>query len=91
MVVFLKLAKEAGLPAGVLNVVTASRARAPAVGKELCENPIVKKISFTGSTNVGKVTGYLLLGGGWVDGWEGGEGEVSLKDDHGSDLWHDYF
>ncbi|KAK7102098.1 glutarate-semialdehyde dehydrogenase-like isoform X2 [Littorina saxatilis] len=49
-----ELAKQAGLPEGVLNVVTASRANAPSVGKELCENPIVKKISFTGSTNTGK-------------------------------------
>ena len=51
----LQLAKQAGLPAGVLNVVTASRTSAPSVGKELCENPIVKKISFTGSTSTGKV------------------------------------
>lgn len=50
-----ELASRAGLPAGVLNVVTASRANASAVGQELCENPIVKKISFTGSTNVGKI------------------------------------
>ena len=75
----MKLAKEAGLPAGVLNVVTASRASAPAVGKELCENPIVKKISFTGSTNVGKVTEYLLLGGRWVDGWVAGKGRCHCK------------
>ncbi|KAK7499588.1 hypothetical protein BaRGS_00009240 [Batillaria attramentaria] len=50
-----KLAEQAGLPPGVLNVVTSSRSNAAAVGKELCENPIVKKISFTGSTNVGKI------------------------------------
>nr|KAG5708414.1 hypothetical protein BaRGS_026141 [Batillaria attramentaria] len=49
------LAEQAGLPPGVLNVVTSSRSNAAAVGKELCENPIVKKISFTGSTNVGKI------------------------------------
>ncbi|XP_076447556.1 succinate-semialdehyde dehydrogenase, mitochondrial-like isoform X2 [Babylonia areolata] len=50
-----ELAKQAGLPDGVLNVVTASRTNAPSVGKELCENPIVKKISFTGSTGTGKI------------------------------------
>ena len=53
--VTLQLGRQAGLPAGVLNVVTSSRSNAPSVGKELCENPIVKKISFTGSTGTGKV------------------------------------
>lgn len=52
---------QAGLPPGVLNVVTSSRANAPAVGKELCENPLVKKISFTGSTSTGKVSHLNLL------------------------------
>ncbi len=47
------LAEKAGFPAGVLNVVTGMDASA--IGKELCENPSVKKISFTGSTRVGKV------------------------------------
>ena len=37
---------------GVINIITGSAA---AIGKELTENPIVKKISFTGSTEVGKV------------------------------------
>ncbi|XP_012939344.1 glutarate-semialdehyde dehydrogenase isoform X2 [Aplysia californica] len=50
-----QLAEEAGLPAGVLNVVTGSRDNAAALGKELCESPIVSKISFTGSTAVGKI------------------------------------
>jgi len=48
------LAKEAGIPAGVFNVVTASRNKTPDVGKLLCEHPSVRKISFTGSTEVGK-------------------------------------
>lgn len=48
------LAKEAGIPAGVFNVVTASRDNTPDVGKLLCEHPVVRKISFTGSTDVGK-------------------------------------
>ena len=51
----LQLAEKAGLPPGVLNVVTCSRNNAGEVGKMLCENPTVKKISFTGSTVVGKV------------------------------------
>ncbi|CAI3925628.1 NADP-dependent succinate-semialdehyde dehydrogenase [Commensalibacter papalotli (ex Botero et al. 2024)] len=44
------LAEEAGLPAGVLNVVTGA---AKAIGDELCNNPIVRKITFTGSTEIG--------------------------------------
>src|SRR5690606_23832275 len=45
------LCEEVGLPAGVVNVVTGSAAE---IGKELCTNPLVKKITFTGSTEVGK-------------------------------------
>lgn len=48
-----KLAEEAGFPAGVFNVVVGKN---PAhVGKLLCESPKVSKISFTGSTAVGKL------------------------------------
>ncbi|RVU32241.1 MULTISPECIES: NAD-dependent succinate-semialdehyde dehydrogenase [Neptunomonas] len=47
------LAEEAGVPAGVINVVTTKRPIE--VGRELCTNPIVKKVSFTGSTPVGKI------------------------------------
>ncbi|PCJ90492.1 MAG: aldehyde dehydrogenase, partial [Hyphomicrobiales bacterium] len=46
--------EEAGLPKGVLNVVTCSRDHVAAVGDELVENPLVKGISFTGSTPVGR-------------------------------------
>lgn len=49
------LAQRAGIPAGVLNVVTCSRANAPEVGGEITANPIVRKLSFTGSTAVGKI------------------------------------
>ena len=48
-----ELADRAGLPAGVLNVLTSSSASD--VGKELCSNPIVRKISVTGSTEIGKL------------------------------------
>ncbi len=48
-----KLAEEAGLPAGVLSVVTSMDASG--VGKEFCENPTVRKLSFTGSTEVGRI------------------------------------
>lgn len=47
------LAEEAGVPHGVINVITASSGHE--VGLELCSNPIVKKLSFTGSTEVGKL------------------------------------
>ena len=47
------LAERAGIPAGVFNVLTTSDA--PSTGKEFCENPIVRKLSFTGSTNVGRI------------------------------------
>ena len=56
-----QLAEEAGLPPGVLNVVTASRSNAGEVGKVLSQHPIVSKISFTGSTAVGKVREYNIL------------------------------
>jgi succinate-semialdehyde dehydrogenase / glutarate-semialdehyde dehydrogenase len=50
-----KLAEQAGLPAGVLNVVTGNADDAPAIGAELTSNPIVRKLGFTGSTEVGKL------------------------------------
>ena len=46
------LAEEAGIPAGVINIVTGSAA---AIGGELTANPSVKKITFTGSTEIGKM------------------------------------
>jgi succinate-semialdehyde dehydrogenase/glutarate-semialdehyde dehydrogenase len=45
------LAARAGVPAGVLNVITGAAA---AIGAELTANPTVRKLSFTGSTSVGK-------------------------------------
>jgi succinate-semialdehyde dehydrogenase/glutarate-semialdehyde dehydrogenase len=47
-----ELGERAGIPAGVLNVLTGS---AGAIGGELTSNPIVRKLSFTGSTEVGKL------------------------------------
>jgi succinate-semialdehyde dehydrogenase/glutarate-semialdehyde dehydrogenase len=48
-----QLALEAGFPAGVINMVTTSNAKI--AGKVLTEHPKVKKVSFTGSTEVGKI------------------------------------
>ncbi|XP_066538617.1 succinate-semialdehyde dehydrogenase, mitochondrial [Hoplias malabaricus] len=49
-----ELAAQAGIPPGVFNVVPCSREKAPAVGEVLCTDPLVAKISFTGSTATGK-------------------------------------
>ncbi len=48
-----KLAMDAGVPPGVLNIVTSNRPAA--VGNVLCEDPRVRKLTFTGSTQVGKL------------------------------------
>lgn len=48
------LAEQAGVPAGVFNVVTGGREEAPQIGKALIESSLVRKIGFTGSTAVGK-------------------------------------
>lgn len=50
-----ELAMRAGIPAGVLNVLTADSQNSIAVGKELCESDIVRHLSFTGSTEVGRI------------------------------------
>ena len=55
--VMAELAGRAGVPSGVLNVLPASRDRTPAVGNALCDDPRVRKLSFTGSTAVGKLLG----------------------------------
>jgi succinate-semialdehyde dehydrogenase/glutarate-semialdehyde dehydrogenase len=47
-----ELAARAGLPRGVLNFVTGDP---PAIGAELCASPTVRKLSFTGSTEVGRL------------------------------------
>ena len=47
------LAERAGIPAGLFSVITADAAMSREVGAELCENPVVRKLSFTGSTAVG--------------------------------------
>jgi len=47
------LAERAGIPAGVFSVVPSSSSSA--IGKEFCENPAVRKLTFTGSTEVGRI------------------------------------
>lgn len=50
-----ELAHRAGVPPGVFNVVTAHARHAAEIGMELCTNPTVRKVSFTGSTEVGRI------------------------------------
>src|SRR5258705_9471430 len=50
-----QLGLEAGLPDGVFQLVTGNAADAPTIGAELTGNPIVRKLGFTGSTEVGKL------------------------------------
>ena len=48
-----ELAHQAGFPPGVINIVVSSQASE--IGQEMCANPLVRKLSFTGSTRVGKI------------------------------------
>ncbi|MCU6434676.1 NAD-dependent succinate-semialdehyde dehydrogenase [Undibacterium sp. Jales W-56] len=50
-----ELAHRAGVPAGVMNVITADSERSIEVGKVLCDSPVVRHLSFTGSTPVGRI------------------------------------
>ncbi len=52
-IVLAVLADRAGIPAGVFNVVPSSRSSD--IGKEFCENDAVRKLTFTGSTEVGRI------------------------------------
>jgi acyl-CoA reductase-like NAD-dependent aldehyde dehydrogenase len=49
------LALRAGLPAGVLNVISTDNTNTPSVSERLCKHPLVRKVTFTGSTNVGSI------------------------------------
>jgi succinate-semialdehyde dehydrogenase / glutarate-semialdehyde dehydrogenase len=49
------LAEKAGIPPGVINVIVGDGPKAPEIGLEMCTNPVVRKVSFTGSTEVGRI------------------------------------
>ncbi len=51
----MELAIRAGIPAGVINMITADASNSIAVGKVLCASDVVRHISFTGSTEVGRI------------------------------------
>jgi succinate-semialdehyde dehydrogenase/glutarate-semialdehyde dehydrogenase len=50
-----ELAQRAGIPPGVFNVVVGDANAAPEIGRVLCEDTRVRKVSFTGSTEVGRI------------------------------------
>lgn len=50
-----ELAHRAGIPAGIINIITADAEQSIAVGKVLCDSPVVRHLSFTGSTPVGRI------------------------------------
>ncbi len=49
------LAEQAGMPAGVINIIIGSGDKSPEIGLEMCTNPVVRKVTFTGSTEVGRI------------------------------------
>jgi succinate-semialdehyde dehydrogenase/glutarate-semialdehyde dehydrogenase len=49
------LALRAGLPPGVLNVISTDLVNTPSVSERLCKHPLVRKVTFTGSTQVGSI------------------------------------
>ncbi len=50
-----ELAQRAGVPAGVINILTADAQQSIEIGKTLCASSIVRHLSFTGSTEVGRI------------------------------------
>jgi succinate-semialdehyde dehydrogenase/glutarate-semialdehyde dehydrogenase len=55
-----QLAQQAGFPPGVLNVITSQDS--PKVGQVICASKTIKKVSFTGSTGVGKILAKQCAG-----------------------------
>ncbi|KAF4944844.1 hypothetical protein FSARC_14566 [Fusarium sarcochroum] len=49
------LAQRASLPTGVLNVISTDNQNTPSVSERLCKHPSVRKVTFTGSTNIGSI------------------------------------
>ncbi|KAJ9294853.1 hypothetical protein DTO271G3_6415 [Paecilomyces variotii] len=55
VLVLAHLAQKAGFPAGVFNVLTTDLENTPSLSEVLCKHPLIKKVTFTGSTRVGKL------------------------------------
>jgi succinate-semialdehyde dehydrogenase/glutarate-semialdehyde dehydrogenase len=58
----IELGNRAGIPPGIFSAVVGSAANTPAIGEEMCTNPLVRKVAFTGSTAVGKKLMALAAG-----------------------------
>jgi succinate-semialdehyde dehydrogenase/glutarate-semialdehyde dehydrogenase len=57
------LALQAGFPPGVFNVLTTSLDNTPSLSEALCRHELVKKVTFTGSTRVGKLVAKICSDG----------------------------
>jgi succinate-semialdehyde dehydrogenase / glutarate-semialdehyde dehydrogenase len=57
------LADKAGFPKGALNVLTTDLEKTPEMSEALCRHPLVKKVTFTGSTRVGKLVAKICADG----------------------------
>ncbi len=57
------LAEKAGMPEGVLSVLTTGLENTPSLSEALCRHPLVKKVTFTGSTRVGKLVAKICADG----------------------------
>lgn len=57
------LAEKAGFPKGVFSVLTTSLDNTPSLSEALCRHPLVKKVTFTGSTRVGKLVAKICADG----------------------------
>lgn len=57
------LAEQAGFPKGVFSVLTTSLENTPPLSEALCKHPLIKKVTFTGSTRVGKLVAKLCADG----------------------------
>ena len=57
------LAQQAGFPDGTLNVLTTDLEKTPELSEALCRHPLVSKVTFTGSTRVGKLVARLCADG----------------------------
>ncbi|KAL1859114.1 hypothetical protein Plec18170_002229 [Paecilomyces lecythidis] len=55
VLVLAHLAQKAGFPAGAFNVLTTDLENTPPLSEALCKHPLIKKVTFTGSTRVGKL------------------------------------
>lgn len=57
------LAEQAGFPKGVFSVLTTSLDNTPSLSEALCRHPLVSKVTFTGSTRVGKLVAKICADG----------------------------